>query len=99
MASLCLPPDTTIIRTVTTDQLTARKRQFCSVLVLSVNISGIATQPVGYLLFFFLVAVLRTVLASFKRSRGDGRWSSCDPQVMYWQQLLQFHILAAQSMP
>lgn len=94
MASLCLPPDTTIITTVTTEQLTVREKQFFSVLVLPVNTSGIATQPVSYLLFFFLAAVLRTVHASLRRGRKDGRWSLCDPQTIYWQQLLQFHILA-----
>lgn len=53
MASLYLPPDITIIRAVTADRLTARERQFCSVLVLPVNTSWIiTTQPASCLLFF-----------------------------------------------
>ena len=87
VVSLYLPPDITIISAVTADGLTARERQFCSVLVLPVNTSRIiATQPASCLLFSFPVVVLRTVLAEFRQKQG--RWR------MFFMCSLK-HVLAA----
>lgn len=96
MASLYLPPDITIIRAVTANRLTARERQFCSVLVLPVNTSWIITQPASCLLFFFPVAVLRTVPAEFRQKQG--RWRMvfmCSPNDVWAAAAAISHILTS----